>query len=283
MIKNSLIKNYFCMCFILFAFSVPVFAFDKPPEKEIATSLEVDKKQVLVDKKQVLNDIYTLVDIENTKLFHQKNNEMDELINELFTVTIPRSKLEQFYTMLFYISKYATIEKDEINIDRDSTIKLLISSRVFSDPEFPKRISSVYLDRLNREIPYYKVSFDGDLIELSLNKGDGYGISREGMHQQAKSLVFYGSFSFSLQKKEENVEAFDFDDVDLYGSFGSRGYINVDINYVAIKSVEFHKGTEMALVKAKVSRREFEINKHTWLLSLVTRFVNDKSLQPIDW
>ena len=276
MIKNSLIKNYFCICFILFALSVPVFAFDKTSENETNASLEVDKKQVL-------DDIYALVDIENTKLFHQENNEMADLINKLFTVTIPRSKLEQFYTMLFYISKYATIEKDEINIDRDSTIKLLISSRVFSDPEFPKRISSVYLSRLNREIPYYKVSFDSDLIELSLNKGDGYGISREGMHQQAKSLVFYGSFSFSLRKKEENVEAFDFDDVDLYGSFGSRGFINVDINYVAIKSVEFHKGTEMALVKAKVSRREFDINKHTWLLSLVTRFVNDKSLQPIDW
>jgi len=276
MIKNYLIRNYLCICFISLIISVPVFACDKNHEKVIEASLEVDKKQVL-------DDIYALVDIENTKLFHQKNNEMDELINELFTVTIPRSKLEQFYTMLFYISKYATIEKDEINIDRDSTIKLLISSRVFSDPEFPKRISSVYLARLNREIPYYKVSFDCDLIELNLNKGDGYGISREGMHQQAQSLVFYGSFSFSLRKKEENVEAFDFDDVDLYGSFGSRGYINVDINYVAIKSVEFHKGTEMALVKAKVSRREFETNKHTWLLSLVTRFVNDKSLQPIDW
>ncbi|MDR4499327.1 MAG: hypothetical protein MRK02_15640 [Candidatus Scalindua sp.] len=276
MIKNYLVKNYLCICFISLAISVPVFAFDKSPENEVETSLEVDKKQVL-------EDIYALVDIDNAKLFQQKNNEVDELINDLFTVTIPRSKLEQFYTMLFYISKYASIEKDVINIDRDSTIKLLISSRVFSDPEFPKRISSVYLSRLNREIPYYKVSFDSELIELNLNKGDGYGISREGMHQQAQSLVFYGSFSFSLRKKKDNVEAFDFDDVDLYGSFGSRGYINVDINYVAIKSVEFHKGTEMALVKAKVSRREFETNKHTWLLSLVTRFVNDKSLQPIDW
>lgn len=231
----------------------------------------------------MINDVYSLVDEENVKLFNQNNSEMDKLLEELFTVTIPRSKLEQFYTMLFYISKYATIEKDEIKIDRDSTIRLLISSRVFSDPEFPRRITHIYLSRIIREKPYYKVSFDSDQIELKLNRGDGYRISREGMHQEAKSLVFYGSFSFRLRKQEENVEAFDFEDVDLYGSFGSRGFINVDINYVAIKSVEFHKGTEMALVKAKVSRKEFEINEHTWLLGLVSRFVNDKSLQPIDW
>ncbi|GJQ57853.1 MAG: hypothetical protein SCALA701_06540 [Candidatus Scalindua sp.] len=240
-------------------------------------------KTAQVDKKQVINDVYSLVDEENIKLFNQKDSEMDKLLEDLFTVTVPRSKLEQFYTMLYYISKYATIEKDEIKIDRDSTIRLLISSKVFSDPGFPKRISQVYLSRVDRETPYYKVSFDSDQIELELNKSYGYGISREGMHQQAKSLVFYGSFSFRLRKKEENVEAFDFEDVDLYGSFGSRGFINVDIQYVAIKSVEFHKGTDMALVKAKVSRKEFEENKHTWLLSLVTRFVNDKSLQPIDW
>ena len=72
-------------------------------------------------------------------------------------------------------------------------------------------------------------------------------------------------------------------DVDIYGSFGSRGFINVDINYVAVRSVEFNKGSEMALVMAKVSRKEFEINEHTWLLALVTKFVTDKSLQALDW
>jgi hypothetical protein len=39
----------------------------------------------------------------------------------------------------------------------------------------------------------------------------------------------------------------------------------------------------MALVRAKVSRKEFEINEHTWLLGLVMRFITDKSLQPLDW
>jgi len=256
--------------------TIPVFASDLKTEQATIKLSEFDINQVL-------DDVYALVDTEKAKLFKEKNIEMDKKLKTLFDVSILRSKLEQFYTMLFYISNYASIEKDELFIDRDSTIKLLISSEVFTDAKFPKNISNVFLSRINRENPFYKVSFNSDRVELGLNYGDGYGISRVGMKQEAQALVFYGSFSFKLREKRENVEAYDFEDVDLYGNFGSRGFVNVDINYVAVKSVEFHKASEMALVKAKVSRREFEINKHTWLLDLVTRFVTDKSLQPLDW
>ncbi|GAX59724.1 soluble lytic murein transglycosylase and related regulatory proteins [Candidatus Scalindua japonica] len=252
-----------------------------------AFALENRTKQVLettdFSVETVLNDVYALVDSEHVNLFDQRNEEMDSALMALFDMSILRSKLEQFYTMLYYISSYATIEKDEFTIDRDLTIKLLISSRVFTDKEFPQNISNVYLSRKNRKKPFYKVSFSSDRVELGLNFGDGYGISKVGMEQEAQALVFYGAFSFKLRKKGENVEAYDFDGVDLFGNFGARGIVNVDINYVAVKSVEFHKASEMALVKAKVSRKEFEINKHTWLLSLVTKFVTDKSLQPLDW
>jgi hypothetical protein len=261
---------------MLLLITIPVFASDSKTDQTITKSAEFSINQVL-------DDVYALVDTEKVKLFKEENSEMNQELKELFDVSILRSKLEQFYTMLYYISRYATIEKDEFDIDRDLTIKLLISSEVFTNREFPRRISRVYLSRHNRERPFYKVFFDSDRVELDLNRGDGFGIAREGMRQEAKALIFYGSFSFSLRKKGENVEAFDFEDVDLYGSFGSRGFINVDINYVAVRSVEFHKGSEMALVRAKVSRREFEINEHTWLLALVTRFITDKSLQPLDW
>ena len=270
MFRNSLIAVLALLIFVS-----PVFAIENR-SKQISES-----KDFSVD--QVLNDVYALVDSENIKLFDKTNEVMDRELRELFDTSILRSKLEQFYTMLYHISRYATIGKDEFNIDRDLTIKLLISSRVFTDREFPKNISDVFLSRINRDRPSYKVLFNGDRIELGLNYGDGYGIAKVGMKQEAQSLVFYGGFSFKLRKKRENVEAYDFDGVDLYGNFGSRGIVNVDINYVAVKSVEFHKASEMALVKAKVSRKEFEINKHTWLLGLVTRFVTDKSLQPLDW
>jgi len=270
MLKNSLI-----VVLVLLLFASTTFAIENRSKQVLETTdFSVD---------QVLNDVYALVDSENIKLFDQKNEEMDRNLIALFDTSILRSKLEQFYTMLYYISRYATIEKDKLNIDRDLTIKLLISSRVFTDKEFPKNISNVFLSRKNREKPLYKVSFSDDRVELGLNYGDGYGISKVGMKQEAQALVFYGGFSFKLRTRGENVEAYDFDGVDLYGNFGSRGFVDVDINYVAVKSVEFHKASEMALVKAKVSRKEFEINKHTWLLGLVTRFVTDKSLQPLDW
>jgi hypothetical protein len=270
MLKNSLIA-----VLVLLLFASQSFAIENRSKQVLETTdFSVD---------QVLNDVYALVDSENIKLFDQKNEEMDRNLIALFDTSILRSKLEQFYTMLYYISKYATVEKDKLNIDRDLTIKLLISSRVFTDKEFPKNISNVFLSRKNRKKPLYKVSFSDDRVELGLNYGDGYGISKVGMEQEAQALVFYGGFSFKLRTRGENVEAYDFDGVDLYGNFGSRGFIDVDINYVAVKSVEFHKASEMALVKAKVSRKEFEINKHTWLLGLVTRFVTDKSLQPLDW
>ena len=270
MLKNSLI-----VVLVLLLFASTTFAIENRSKQVLETTdFSVD---------QVLNDVYALVDSENIKLFDQKNEEMDRNLIALFDTSILRSKLEQFYTMLYYISKYATVEKDKLNIDRDLTIKLLISSRVFTDKEFPKNISNVFLSRKNREKPLYKVSFSDDRVELGLNYGDGYGISKVGMKQEAQALVFYGGFSFKLRTRGENVEAYDFDGVDLYGNFGSRGFVDVDINYVAVKSVEFHKASEMALVKAKVSRKEFEINKHTWLLGLVTRFVTDKSLQPLDW
>jgi hypothetical protein len=268
-------KSSLFLVLVLLLFASPGFAIENRSKQVLETTdFSVD---------MVLDDVYALVDSENVKLFNQRNEEMDKELIALFDTSILRSKLEQFYTMLYYISEYATIEKDEFNVDRDLTIKLLISSRVFTDRKFPKNISNVFLSRYNRGKPFYRVSFSSDRVELGLNYGDGYGISKVGMEQEAQALVFYGAFSFKLRKKGENVEAYNFDGVDLYGNFGSRGFVNVDINYVAVKSVEFHKASEMALVKAKVSRREFEINEHTWLLGLVTRFVTDKSLQPLDW
>ena len=270
-------RNSTCLCLMLLLLTIPVFASDSKSDQSITKSTEFSINQVL-------DDVYALVDTEGVKLFKEKNKEMDKELKELFDVSILRSKLEQFYTMLFYISKYASIEKEEFFFDRQSTIKLLISSEVFTNREFPRKISKVYLSRHNRKCPSYKVFFDSDRVDLELKNGKyGYEVFREGMLQQVKALVFYGSFSFRLKKKGENVKAFDFKGVDIYGSFGSRCFINVDINYVAVKSVEFHKGSEMALVRAKVSRKEFEINEHTWLLGLVMRFITDKSLQPLDW
>lgn len=74
-----------------------------------------------------------------------------------------------------------------------------------------------------------------------------------------------------------------FKGVDLFGDFGNRGIIDVDIQYVSLKSVEFFTGTINGRVTAFVSREEFSKNKHNPLLELVTKIIPDRSVQPIDW
>ena len=141
-------RNSTCLCLMLLLLTIPVSASDSKSNQPITKSTEFS-----IDR--VLNDVYALVDTENAKLFKEKNKEMDKELMELFDVSILRSKLEQFYTMLFYISKYASIEKNALFFDRQSTIKLLISSEVFTNREFPRRISKVYLSRQNRGNPSY--------------------------------------------------------------------------------------------------------------------------------
>jgi len=236
-----------------------------------------------VDMAQVMLDAYALEDIKQEKVFRWQDRALDQAMANLFDLSVPKSKLEQFYAMLFYISQHTSHRGDEITLDLGKALDLLLSSKVFSDPNFPRQIVQIHLDRRDRAHPRYQVVFDGPDVRLPLNRGAGFGVFRQGMCQHAKALVFYGSFSFSLMMKDKSLEVYDFDNVDLWGTFGSRGLIDVDINYVSLKSVEFMKGNAMGLVKAKVSRKEFEVNQHSFLLELIAKLVTDKSVQPIDW
>ena len=236
-----------------------------------------------VNMAQVIQDVYALEDKHQEKLFRWPNSRMEREMAELFDRSVPKSKLEQFYTMLFYISQHASHAGDEIAYDVAKAQDLLLSSKVFSDPEFPRQIVQIHMARKDRAHPRYRVVFNQPEVWLPLNKGLGFGIVREGMCQHAKALVFYGSFSFSLAMTDKHLEVSDFDNVDLWGTFGVRGIVDVDLNYVSVKSVEFQNGSLMGLVRAKVSRKEFAVNRHSFLLELVTKFHVDKSVQPIDW
>ncbi len=236
-----------------------------------------------VDVAQVLADVYALSDDHQAKLFSGPNPALDRALTALFDLSAPKSKLEQFYSLLFYIATYASHPGDDISFDLPKALTLLLSSKVFSDPEFPRQITRIQLSRKDRGHPHYQVGFEKPEVWLPLNNGLGFGIVREGMCQHAKALVFYGSFAFSLRMKSQGLEVSNFDNVDLWGAFGSRGFVDIDVNYVSVKSVEFQNGSGMGLVRAKVSRKEFAINRHSFLLELVTRYLVDKSVQPIDW
>jgi hypothetical protein len=236
-----------------------------------------------VDMAQVLGDVYALRDDHQAKLFSGPNPTLDRALAALFDLSVPKSKLEQFYSLLFYIATYASHPGDEISFDASKALTLLLSSKVFSDPEFPRQIAWIHLTRKDHTHPRYQVAFERPEVWLPLNKGLGFGIVREGMCQHAKALVFYGSIAFSLRMKSQGLEVSNFDNVDLWGAFGSRGFVDIDINYVSVKSVEFQSGSVMGLVRAKVARKEFAVNRHSSLFELVTKFLVDKSVQPIDW
>ncbi len=236
-----------------------------------------------VDMEEVLRDVYGLEDNHQARLFRTPNRALELSLTTLFDLSEAKSKLEQFYTMLFYLSQYAAAPGEEITFDVTTAQRLLLSSKVFRAPEFPRQIARIHLSRKDPRGPRYEVDLTRPEVRLPLNGGLGFGVFREGMCQHAKALVFYGSFSFSLAMKNRQLQVYDFDNVDLWGTFGMRGFLNLDINYVSVKSVEFVNGDMVGLVRAKVSRKEFEINQHSFLLELVTKFVTDKSLQPIDW
>ena len=285
---RKLVSSLLAAIYILGTASVPLFAkAESSPLPTPASSFSDCKTEdakttpAPVDMAQVLRDAYALEDDQHEILFRGPNPALDQALTALFDLSTPKSKLEQFYTMLFHISRYTSHPGDGIALDVPKVVNLLLSTRVFSDPDFPRQIAQVQLDRKDRARPHYRVVFDKS--EVPLNQGLGFGVFREGMCQHAKELVFYGSFSFSLAMKNESLEVYDFDNLDLWGTFGSRGVVDVDVNYVSVKSVDFLKGNTMGLVKAKVSRKEFDVNQHSFLLDLVTRFVTDKSVQPIDW
>jgi hypothetical protein len=236
-----------------------------------------------VNLAQVLRDVYALEDYHREKLFQSPDRRLDADLASLFDPAAPKSKLEQFYAMLFFIARSASHPGEEITLDVAKAQTLLVSSRVFSDPDFPRQITGIHLSREDRARPRYAVTFAKSEVWLPLNKGAGFAKFREGMCQHAKALVFYGSFAFSLALKNHGLEVSDFDNVDIWGNFGTRGLVDIDLNYVSVKSVDFMNGSTMGLVKAKVSRKEFEVNQHSFLLKVITTFVTDRSLQTIDW
>lgn len=239
-----------------------------------------------VDIQVILKDIKLLRTSGGDFVMTDIHEDFQRQIKLLFDIDPPKiSKLEQFYGLLYFLAKYKTLKANEIVFDAGDVYRLLISSRVFSSPTIPKQVKAVRLKWDRRiEQAYYEVDFNSSEVRLPLNGGKGFSSYREGMCQTAQELIFYGGFSFYLdQNQKDHIFASQFKNVDLFGRFGARGIVDVDIQYISLKSVEFLSGSPMGIVRAKVSRKEFEVNDHSVLLQLVTSMVTDKSTQPIDW
>ena len=203
----------------------------------------------------------------------------------LFNSKPQRTKMDQFYRMLFLLAQWHShMEVRPVILNSENVRQILKVSKVIENPAFLEHISAVEIDWNGNRNPKYKVSYTGNEVALPLNQGRGFSIYRNGLCQSTQALLFHKNFSFRMKERsKKNLLVYDFEGVDMLGVFGSRGVIDVDLKYVTLGSVEFIDKTNLGIVKAKVARREFEENDHNWLLRVVTRFVGDTSTQPIDW
>lgn len=220
----------------------------------------------------------------NQKYLFTPTPDFQKSIESTFDLATIKTKMEQFYTLLWILGQKLNHQNIKAtSLTKDSVQEVLLASKVFSDPSIPTQIRTIEFDVTNPNKPKYTITFARKGVEIPLNQGHGFFLFRNGKCQHAQSLIFDETFSFEIKKNLGNLMVSNFKGVDLFGDFGNRGIIDVDIQYVSLKSVEFFTGTINGRVTAFVSREEFSKNKHNPLLELVTKIIPDRSVQPIDW
>jgi len=232
-----------------------------------------------------------LAALENLKDTHGRtvwktNDETKATLKEIFEPTTPRTKLEQFFQLMYLIQKNVERKDFPMVVTPPSITEVLLAAKVFTDPSFPQKITRVELkhDDPNRQ-PFYTVEFSAPEVRFPINQGKGFATWESGMCQIVKELVFYNGFSFRVRPNRinPNLVVDDFDRVELYGTFGNRGVFDIDLNYVELQKVEFIKGTDQGKVKAKVAKREFKENKHSGLFKFIGSLIPNTTKQRIDW
>lgn len=247
---------------------------DIKPTQAVTTPAPVDMAQLLID----LNALTTssgqkLVSLEKIR----------PVLLEVFNTTHPNSKLQQFYRLLYVISQNSLVDIGMgVDFDLVGVRKILVTARVFQDPTFPSHITAIRLVSTDN-IPRYSVSYAAP-VRFPLNQGKGFKSWDNGYCQHAKELVFDKQFSFKMKElRDSNLKVYAFQGVDMFGNFGNRGAVDVDLNYVRLSEVEFVNNSNLGHVNAYISKREFAENKHNALLRLVSQIVPNSSLQAIDW
>lgn len=205
-------------------------------------------------------------------------------LQQLFDGTRPNSKLQQFYRLLYMIARNSLADIGMgVEFDVVTARRILVTAKVFPDPAFPSHITAIQLNSTGG-IPAYSVSFSDATVRFPLNQNQGFRSWDDGYCQHAKELVFAKNFSFKMKEvKGGNLKVYKFTGVDLFGDFGTRGAVDVDLKYVRLSEVEFIKGSNLGQVTAYISKKEFEESNHNALLRLVSQIIPNTSLQAIDW
>src|SRR4029453_3966402 len=238
------------------------------------------------DMPKLIASLENLRDVAGRSVWKTTEETKKEL-NEIFDAVPSKTKLEQFFQVLFLFQR--KIKKRDLPMVVEATggfTDVLLAAKVFTDPAFPKKITSVRLahDDPNRN-PVYTLEFAAPEVRFPINAGKGFASWDQGMCQIAKELVFYNGFSFRVRPNRVNrtLVVDDFARGELFGTFGSPGMFDIDLNYVELDKVEFIKGTDQGKVKARVAQREFKENKHSGMFKFIGGLIPNTSKQRIDW
>lgn len=207
-------------------------------------------------------------------------------LREIFESVPQKTKLEQFFQMLYLLQKTIDPNLLPLEVRPPGITEALLAAKVFTNPDFPQKIRAVRVTRPSgKALPRFQVTLANPEERFPINYGKGFVTWDQGMCQIAKELVFYDGFSLSITKAKgsKNLIVNDFDKVQLFGEFGSRGVFKIDLNYVNLERVEFIRGTDQGKVKARVAPREFQENAHSSLFRFVGGLIPNTSRQRIDW
>lgn len=237
------------------------------------------------DMPKLISALEKLRDTENRIVWVKNEDNLGEL-KKIFESTPQRTKLEQFYQMLYHLQKQLPDNQKSFVIQPPLITEVLVQAKVFPDPKFPSHITQVEMNKESAtNTPRYQVDFDQKEVRFPINQGKGFSTWEQGMCQIAKELVFYPGFSFVVRKarNSKNLVADSFDKVEIYGQFGTRKVFDIDLNYVDLEKVEFIDGTDQGRVKSRVAKREFRENKHSGLFKFIGTLIPNTSQQRIDW
>lgn len=272
---------YLLISIILFSTSALAKDLPPPPDCNIKPT-EAVTTPAPVDLAQLVRDLNALKTQDGQKMLEA--SALRPELQGIFDTARPNSKLQQFYRLLHLIATHSQADIGKgVDFDLAGARKILMTSRVFPDEGFPARITAIHLVS-TESIPEYTVSFSGGQERFPLNQGKGFRSWEDNYCQHAKALVFAPQFAFRMKEvRDGNLKVYNFRGVDLFGEFGTRGAVDVDLKYVRLSEVEFFKNSQLGRVKAYISRREFQQAKHSRLLRLVSQIIPNTSVQAIDW
>lgn len=237
-----------------------------------------------VDLPSLQSSIAHLKDVKGRLVWKSSPENVEEL-RSIFESVPTKTKLEQFFQLLFLIQKNTDPKNLPLQVNKPGITDVLLKARVFTDPSFPEKITSVTLRKNGNERPRYQVQFSQSEVRFPINQGKGFATWEQGMCQRARELVFYPGFSFTVRKarNSKNLVVDHFNKVEIYGQFGTRKVFSIDLNYVDLEKVEFIEGTDEGKIKSRVAQREFQTNKHSKLFKFMGTLIPNTSRQRIDW